>query len=231
MKKIYFLLAITTIISLGSLFYGFTLTGSPLKARDMKFDQRRVQDIADIQYRIETYFSQNQKLPDTLKDLPEDTQYYHIIDPETKEPYEYSKKGDSEYTLCATYKTEEKATETTYSTLSNKPHGKGRVCNDIKVANYWSQGGSSNAGADCSGNYCAMCSQNDCGSGKKSGGGCMWDTSNNYCVEQNAGASKGEACYQDFQCKSNNCQGDVCIDKTATTSPSATINPSQGHAL
>lgn len=85
---------------------GFFIVGSPFKQRDIRFDQRRVQDLQNIQYQVLNYWQQKDALPASL-DLLKDqfSGYIPPVDPETSEPYEYRSTGALSFELCATFKT------------------------------------------------------------------------------------------------------------------------------
>lgn len=231
MRKVYILLLLTTIISLGTLIYSFTITVAPSEMRDRKFDEKRAKDIISINNSISSYYATHQRLPEALTELSNEYGDLSLKDPETNQPYEYTKKNDGVYTLCTTYKTELKEEKNSIYSMNN-PHAKGRVCKDSDMG--IGGGGGYNYGYEtvpqesCSGYYCGACKQNECGNGKKSGGGCTWDTAGNYCTEQNAGASNGEACYDNYQCKSNMCQGSICVPNAAISSP---VSSSSGSLL
>lgn len=215
MRKVYVLLLITAILSIGSLVYGFVLTGAPIKQRDNKLDELRSKDMQAIASDIESYFYENNEIPQTLDVLSKDSKIiYSLTDPESKKPYEYIRKSNTEYSLCTIYKTEVKEEENNSYELK-EPHAKGRVCDDVDLSALMY---SSDPNA-CSGYYCGACKQTECGLGKQSGGGCTWDTSNNYCTEKEAGASEGEACFEDYQCESNSCQDAVCASRSSAFSP------------
>lgn len=93
---------------------GFALAGSPQSARRAAFDERRVNDLAEIQWQIVSYWQEKDTLPDNLDALYDSLRGYRAaVDPETQEPYEYTYQGDLTFTLCATF--------TTSSTSTNSP--------------------------------------------------------------------------------------------------------------
>jgi len=81
---------------------GIIVSGSPQTARQLAFDQRRVNDLSTLRYQVEEYYRTNTKLPD---DLSAD-QFVRFLDPETKQPYDYKKNGDKDFELCATFSTD-----------------------------------------------------------------------------------------------------------------------------
>jgi len=58
-----------SIIVIASLILGFSHTETPTEVREMKIDDRQVQDLRNIQYRISDYMSANNELPETLDDI------------------------------------------------------------------------------------------------------------------------------------------------------------------
>ena len=49
--------------------YGIFLSGSPQKQRAFQFDQRRISDLQNISSALNTYWKNNEKLPETFDDL------------------------------------------------------------------------------------------------------------------------------------------------------------------
>ena len=119
--------------------YGFTLVGSPAGQRLIQFDERRVSNLQQITFAIDSYWVRNKTLPDNLEDL-QDIRYFleSIQDPKTGEPYEYRILSDITYELCATFETDSNAMVNSRGIA--KPfsqqiweHGIGRTCFDREV--------------------------------------------------------------------------------------------------
>ena len=92
--------------------YGFTLVGSPAGQRLIQFDERRVSNLQQITFAIDSYWDRNRSVPATLEDL-RDSRYFvnSITDPKTGEPYEYRVTDEDSYVLCAVFETESGARE------------------------------------------------------------------------------------------------------------------------
>ena len=132
--KIYAIVA--SVVVLAALVLGFVVSGSPFKARLVKFDNQRVNDLSSIQYAITDYYRANSGiLPENLTVLQNSTSYYisNIKDPENNSIYEYLITSTNKYLLCAMFSTDS-STEMTnpayYGGLNNFRHGIGRVCFD-----------------------------------------------------------------------------------------------------
>jgi len=113
MTKTYIALALITIGVLTGLVYAFTQVGSPTTARNQKSDQTRVDRLRNITYKIESYYSVNNRLPENLSQLTVDS-YSPMTDPDTDAPFIYEVVSDLSYKLCATFYT---------STLDEKAPG------------------------------------------------------------------------------------------------------------
>ncbi len=93
-------LIVVIIVSLGSVIGGFMIIDSPSRARALKFDIQRENDLSNLSFIINDYYQQNNDtLPANLL-LPQFASYH---DPETGQPYEYKRTGDKQYELCANF--------------------------------------------------------------------------------------------------------------------------------
>src|SRR3989344_6445037 len=91
-------LVLVTIIS------RFFIIGTPQQIRVQKQDAIRVQDLQNIQWQVVNYWQQKQKLPASLAELADPISNAMIpVDPQTKEPYEYSSTGKLSFKLCAMF--------------------------------------------------------------------------------------------------------------------------------
>lgn len=90
--------------------FGFFVIGSPTHRRAVRFDERRVSDLRDVQYQIVNYWQQKEKLPITLDDLNDPIRgFIAPRDPETNFSYEYHQQTPLAFELCAAFKTEAQA--------------------------------------------------------------------------------------------------------------------------
>ncbi|MBI2003219.1 MAG: hypothetical protein HYS76_01405 [Candidatus Wildermuthbacteria bacterium] len=100
-----------------SVVYGLMLVGTPQTQRGLAFDQRRVSDLQQISYGVNSYWETTGTLPqsiDALASMP----YFMgpVRDPDTRLPYEYRVTGEKTYELCAEFAFE--------SVFSQYPRGK-----------------------------------------------------------------------------------------------------------
>ena len=118
--------------------YGLMLVGTPAQQRLLQFDERRISDLQQITFAIDSYWERSKELPEVLEDL-RDARYYvqSITDPKTGEPYEYIILTEDTYQLCAIFET-----DTASSQYQEKPrafseelwnHGIGRACFTLEV--------------------------------------------------------------------------------------------------
>lgn len=86
--------------------WSFSVIGSPLSQRKLRMDQRRTDDLQNIQWQVISYWQQKEKLPTALTDLnnplsgsivPQDPEF------QRGKIYEYTKTGDKSFELCATF--------------------------------------------------------------------------------------------------------------------------------
>ncbi|HEY4498667.1 MAG TPA: DUF5671 domain-containing protein [Candidatus Paceibacterota bacterium] len=93
-----------TVLILLSLVAGFLVMGSPATARKMKFDERRVSDLQNVQWQLVNYWQLKQSLPTSLEGLTDPIAgFIAPVDPETGTAYEYSKSGTMSFSLCVTF--------------------------------------------------------------------------------------------------------------------------------
>lgn len=113
-------LAAAVLVIVAMVVWGFMVTGGPAGARAERFDDKRLSDLATIQWQVDSYFQEYGSLPDELVDLHDASRGYALpADPRTGEPYEYRpgeettevlENGDTRdiatFMLCATFETE-----------------------------------------------------------------------------------------------------------------------------
>lgn len=92
------------ILVLVSIIAGFFIVGTPQQLRKEKQDMQRVQDLQNIQWQVVNYWQQKETLPASLTDLIDPISNNTIpTDPQTKEPYTYSRTSPLDFQLCATF--------------------------------------------------------------------------------------------------------------------------------
>ncbi|MBP6912243.1 MAG: hypothetical protein KBB88_03540 [Candidatus Pacebacteria bacterium] len=99
--------AISIAVVLAGIVYSFVVIGSPLTQRELRLDQKRLEDLQNIQSQVLNYWQEYEKLPDSLKAMIDPLQsWQHIpVDPEFEKGvlYEYSITGKLSFELCATF--------------------------------------------------------------------------------------------------------------------------------
>ncbi|MCX6751684.1 MAG: DUF5671 domain-containing protein [Candidatus Nomurabacteria bacterium] len=98
--------SIGLILVIASVWYSFSIMGSPAKQRLLRLDDRRVNDLQSIQYQVINYWQQKEKLPTKLSDLSNPMTGYSLpVDPEFAKgnTYEYIPKEKLKFELCATF--------------------------------------------------------------------------------------------------------------------------------
>lgn len=88
--------------------WSFCVIGSPFKQRQLQLDDRRVQDLQNIQWQVINYWQQKEKLPTGINDLKDPLSGYSLpVDPEFEKgkSYEYvlKDKNKLKFELCATF--------------------------------------------------------------------------------------------------------------------------------
>ncbi len=91
-------------IILGSIVWGFVVLGSPRTQQLLKYDQQRISDLQTLDNQVRNFYYSNKALPKTISDLTGENYYgAPLVDPQSKQPYEYEKVTDAKYKLCAEF--------------------------------------------------------------------------------------------------------------------------------
>ncbi len=101
-----FFSVIAAVLVLGAIIYSFSVIGSPTSQRNLRLDQRRVEDLQSIQWQVISYWQQKEMLPETLEAFNNPISSFMVPrDPEFEKGrvYEYQKLGDRAFELCATF--------------------------------------------------------------------------------------------------------------------------------
>ncbi len=98
--SIYFGIGVT-ILTLATLVYGYSLIETPAEVRERRIDDRQVEALQDMQWRIEEHYRMNKALPVNISDV------YSVSDvpeaPTDRAGYEYKVIDKNNYELCATF--------------------------------------------------------------------------------------------------------------------------------
>ncbi|MDE1988753.1 MAG: hypothetical protein KGI39_03585, partial [Patescibacteria group bacterium] len=89
---------------LASIIGGFFIMGSPFSLRMKRFDERRVNDLQNIQSQIVNVYQRKGVLPNNLDELKDPIAGFNVpLDPDTATSYGYEKVADLNFKLCATF--------------------------------------------------------------------------------------------------------------------------------
>jgi hypothetical protein len=91
---------------LAVIIWSFTVIGTPSEQRVWRLDEKRVQDLQNIQYQVINYWQQKEKLPEKITDVANPISGTTLpVDPEFEKgkKYEYAVKGPLTFELCADF--------------------------------------------------------------------------------------------------------------------------------
>lgn len=95
---------VVSAVVLAAVIAGFVVVGSPTTARKRNFDQRRIQNLQELQSQIMSHYQLKGTLPATLDNLKDSISgFVPPMDPETNAAYEYHVKGNLAFDLCANF--------------------------------------------------------------------------------------------------------------------------------
>jgi len=93
-------------VVVASIVLSFFIVGTPQEQRNMRFDERRVSDLQNLQYQLLNYWMQKETLPQSLILLQDSISGFIVPkDPETNIEYKYQTKSALSFELCADFKT------------------------------------------------------------------------------------------------------------------------------
>ncbi len=136
---------VTSIVVLGSIVLGFAIVGTPGKQRQVRFDEQRISDLSALYAETNNYYTMVKTLPADLQAIKNRASYVNILDPETGATYEYLRKDDVTFALCANFATDTVIFKDKHGREINQPyrgslvgnenwlHGPGRTCFERKV--------------------------------------------------------------------------------------------------
>jgi hypothetical protein len=115
---------------------GIFVAGSPGSQRSAGIDDGRISDLRSIHAAINSYWTGNGKLPESLEELQRPDSFIRgITDPVTGVPYEYRMLVDNRYELCASFDTDSsRRREQVDRPFSEQfwNHGAGRQCFNLE---------------------------------------------------------------------------------------------------
>ena len=103
---------ISSVLVIFSIIYGFVVMGGPGAQRNLRLDQRRIEDLQNIQYQVINFWQQKQKLPESLDELknplsgnfiPQDPEFAKGLNYEYSKISDLSKNTPIKFELCATF--------------------------------------------------------------------------------------------------------------------------------
>lgn len=104
-KNIWFTI-VSAVLVVATIIWGFSVMGGPGSQRNLRLDQRRIEDLQNIQWQIINFWQQREKLPEKLDELKDPLSGYSLpVDPEFQDGifYEYKKLDKMKFELCATF--------------------------------------------------------------------------------------------------------------------------------
>ncbi|MFH1425856.1 MAG: DUF5671 domain-containing protein [Candidatus Kerfeldbacteria bacterium] len=103
-KGLRILAIVVSAIVLASIIIGFFYIGSPWTMRERRIDEQRIQNLQMIENNIQYYFDQNDKLPQTMEQIPKQTyEFISTTDPITGKEYTYEVTSELTFKLCAEF--------------------------------------------------------------------------------------------------------------------------------
>ncbi|KKR69942.1 MAG: hypothetical protein UU13_C0018G0004 [Candidatus Nomurabacteria bacterium GW2011_GWB1_40_7] len=98
--------AISSVVMLSSIIWGFSVLGSPRTQQLLKYDEQKASDLQNIENSVQSFYSLKGILPNDFTELEAQNYYLNTIDSQTKKSYEYQKTSDTTYNLCAEFNKE-----------------------------------------------------------------------------------------------------------------------------
>lgn len=95
------------LVIIASIIVGFSVIGSPRTQRLIRYDNQKVNDLQMIQGQVLSYWQRKGVIPNSLSETNDELSGFRIPnDPQTNDPYEYTKTGNNSFQLCATFNKE-----------------------------------------------------------------------------------------------------------------------------
>ena len=116
------------VVVLSGVIVGICLLDSPAQERLRRLDERRVDDLRELSYEVDFYWTREGILPTSLEELSsEPGVFVNLLDPETGQPYEYRVLSSNTYELCAVFALDTAAEQDRFY-KDVWSHGPGRQC-------------------------------------------------------------------------------------------------------
>ena len=113
---------------------GIALLDSPAQERLRRLDERRVEDLHQLAYGVDIYWTREGHLPASLAELSEEERIARdLADPATGQAYEYRVLGDKTFELCAVFANDSGTDGRDIPLRSFWLHGPGRQCFQLEA--------------------------------------------------------------------------------------------------
>ena len=123
-----------TVVVLAAVIGGIILLDSPAQERLRRLDERRVDDLHQLAYGVDIYWTREGHLPASLAELSEEERIVRdLADPATGQPYEFRVLGDKTFELCAVFARDSGTDGRDFPGRSFWLHGPGRQCFQLEV--------------------------------------------------------------------------------------------------
>ncbi len=117
------------VVVLAAVIVGIILLDSPAQERLRRLDERRIDDLHQLAYGVDIYWTREGHLPASLAELSEEGRIVRdLADPETGDPYEYRVLDDKTFELCAVFTRDSGTGGRDIPDRSFWLHGPGRQC-------------------------------------------------------------------------------------------------------
>lgn len=123
---------ISTALVVMAIVAGLWMSGSPMGARQLKLDERRIEALQRVRTVVEQFHDGNDSLPaldEIMTRAGEDSTWFRDV--ESGRPYEYTVKSDSTYELCAEFSRSSREGTRYWDPAWNHPAG--RHCFDFRI--------------------------------------------------------------------------------------------------
>jgi hypothetical protein len=126
------------VVVLACLVVSFSIIDSPKKARELREDEERVEELQDITWSIRNFYDNKEELPQNLNELLSDSMIIEevLLDPVTKKRYEFEIDDETHYKLCANFAHPSKDSEKQIYDNFIDPkwgHKSGHQCFEIEI--------------------------------------------------------------------------------------------------
>ena len=127
-------IAVVAVVIVAAVIGGIILLDSPAQERLRRLDERRVDDLHQLAYGVDIYWTREGSLPASLAELSEQERIARdLADPATGQPYEYRVLGDRTFELCAVFARDTGTDGRDIPDRSFWLHGPGRQCFEVEA--------------------------------------------------------------------------------------------------